>query len=49
MINYKDKTFCVSQTCDRHLNTLNKSELKRIIIPLSMADFECNKAEQQTV
>lgn len=36
-------------TCDRHLNTLNKSELKRISIPLSMADFECDKTEQSTV
>lgn len=55
MLSYLDKTFCVSQTCDqrdtcdRHLNVLNKSKLKRINIPLSMADFECDKTEQSTV
>lgn len=55
MICYRDKTFCVSETCpesdtcDRHLNVLNKSEFKRINIPLSMTDFQCDTAEQQTV
>lgn len=55
MICYRDKTFCVSETCperdtcDRHLNVLNKSELKRISIPLSMTDFQCDKTEQQSM
>ena len=52
MICYHDKTFCVSETCERkeecdnHLNKLNKSELKRISIPLSMTDYQCDETEQ---
>ena len=55
MICYKDKTFCVLQTCERidecdnHLNRLNKSELKRISIPLSMTDYKCDQTDEQTV
>ena len=53
MICYRDKTFCVSQSCPEkdickhHLNMLNKSELKRISIPLSMTDYECDKTGEK--
>lgn len=55
MISYRDKTFCVSQECDkrdecdRHLNVLNKSGEKQIDIPLSMSDLYNDQTGECTV